>query len=93
MSKKIFQIIFSLLFFLACKQENKQKDTFTKYPSVPCRDSSYINCFIKPSEKYLNLQSLENGVDSFEMRIYINGVFMLENEVYVLKLVGSTIFN
>lgn len=82
--KRVLFILFFLYTLISCKQENKidiqkkeiqHKISFTKYPATPCSDSSYINYFIKPSEQYLNLYSLENGVDSFEMRVYSDAAF------------------
>lgn len=75
------------MLIVSCKQkESKQKKIpFAKYPVVPCNDTSYINSFIKPSEKYLNLSLLENGVDSFEMRLYINRSFDVITELFLIK--------
>ena len=63
----IMTIILSSI--LGCKSSNKK--VISTYPSVVNIDKLFKWYQLDENEKYLNLKSLRNGVDSFEMRIYI----------------------
>ncbi|MBC7389838.1 MAG: hypothetical protein H7329_11540 [Opitutaceae bacterium] len=83
-------IIFNLLgilFFISCKQidNSKPAGSFVRYLNRSTWDSIYIDNYLRPAQSYLNLREIENGVDSFEVRMFIGQAFSSIDQLYLIK--------
>jgi hypothetical protein len=82
MSKILLKLIF-LLMLIACNQKENEEKKFNKYPSNT--KNLLFNYYIKPIQEYLNLYSIDDGVDSFEVRIYVSYALTSKEDLYLIK--------
>jgi hypothetical protein len=82
---RITYIFIVLVLFVGCTNTKIEEKKFVSYPTKEKLDKDYNSNYIQQMESYLNLNSIRNGVDSFEVRIYEEQAFSGFIRLYVLK--------
>ncbi|UAY53309.1 hypothetical protein [Ferruginibacter albus] len=84
MTKYIF-IFLVILNISSCRKKSTTiVNSFKKYP-FPSRIDSFQKVRLKQFEEYLNIPSIENGTDSFEVRIYMYAAFFPGHDLFLIK--------
>ena len=71
--------------FLACS-ESKKEPVFERYDAVPDTGQGKVHLLQKPKKaELLNLTPIFNGVDSFELRLWIHDPTLAGNDLFIIK--------